>query len=482
MRRFRAIIFSITLFASTALGLLGPAAASAQSIQNAVDPQSTAAPAGYQMQIPIPVSPLEQGVSNAGVGVVSDVSQYIGRIYYFAIGIVGLVAAVMMIIGGFQYLTSAGDTAKIGAAKKRITDAIIGLVLMLGSYALLNTINPALLAFRPLSALIAENEIKTQLNFIPFCEDLRDPNDPKLPQPVEALADSADCGTLGTYTLEKGVSYCIMRGDCGERQIKTVGIKDPYWGTCFQKSGLTPASLEAIAKGTDTKTPLSGTGKNSKVAECLPCFGITTSVAKEMGYYGMDSACDAWATTRNNQFTSEYTPDNGYTNFAKDQRNRFWSYCSAAEKFPTCVQADVDCHAVNRNSNDRKPGVTGAIGFVAKSGAVNSIISAITNCERKNTCGCEGYNDSPAPLWSTVDSKLETLLHGGAKIDGDDVLDAYPKHLTEMCVWNPCLNYVDPETKDFTFEKGCKGGDGIVSSVARYIGHQDLKMTSCENQ
>jgi hypothetical protein len=231
MRRFRAIIFSITLFASTALGLLGPAAASAQSIQNAVDPQSTAAPAGYQMQIPIPVSPLEQGVSNAGVGVVSDVSQYIGRIYYFAIGIVGLVAAVMMIIGGFQYLTSAGDTAKIGAAKKRITDAIIGLVLMLGSYALLNTINPALLAFRPLSALIAENEIKTQLNFIPFCEDLRDPNDPKLPQPVEALADSADCGTLGTYTLEKGVSYCIMRGDCGERQIKTVGIKDPYWGT-----------------------------------------------------------------------------------------------------------------------------------------------------------------------------------------------------------------------------------------------------------
>ncbi len=102
------------------------------------------------LQIPIP------GVTLTSVTDPNDYSipwigQYVSGVYTFLISIIGLVAAIMMIIGGFEYLTSAGDSGKIGKSKKRITDALIGMVLALGSYALLYTINPDLVVFKGLN-------------------------------------------------------------------------------------------------------------------------------------------------------------------------------------------------------------------------------------------------------------------------------------------------------------------------------------------
>lgn len=44
--------------------------------------------------------------------------------------IVGVVAVIMIIIGGFQYITSAGDSNKVSTAKNTILYAIIGLIIV----------------------------------------------------------------------------------------------------------------------------------------------------------------------------------------------------------------------------------------------------------------------------------------------------------------------------------------------------------------
>lgn len=44
--------------------------------------------------------------------------------------VVGIVSVIMIIIGGFQYITSAGDSNKVGTAKNTILYAIIGLVIV----------------------------------------------------------------------------------------------------------------------------------------------------------------------------------------------------------------------------------------------------------------------------------------------------------------------------------------------------------------
>lgn len=106
-----------------------------------------------KLEIPIPgleFSPIIRGNEEITI---PWLAEYIGGVYTFLISIVGLVAAVVMIVGGFQYVTSAGDKGKIGAAKKRMADAFIGMLLVFGSYTLLYAINPELTSFEGLKVL-----------------------------------------------------------------------------------------------------------------------------------------------------------------------------------------------------------------------------------------------------------------------------------------------------------------------------------------
>ncbi len=50
--------------------------------------------------------------------------------------IIGALSVVMIIVGGFKYITSSGDPSKVGSAKNTILYAVIGLVLSLLAYAI----------------------------------------------------------------------------------------------------------------------------------------------------------------------------------------------------------------------------------------------------------------------------------------------------------------------------------------------------------
>ena len=73
-----------------------------------------------------------------------NIGDYFNKIFLIAIGLCGALAVIMIVIGGVQYM---GDESVFGKteAKSRIMSAILGLLIALGSYALLNTINPDLL-------------------------------------------------------------------------------------------------------------------------------------------------------------------------------------------------------------------------------------------------------------------------------------------------------------------------------------------------
>ncbi len=69
---------------------------------------------------------------------------YVAGIYTVGLILIVLCAVFMLTIGGFTYLTSAGNTAAISSAKHIIYGSLIGLVLALVSYIILNTLNPDL--------------------------------------------------------------------------------------------------------------------------------------------------------------------------------------------------------------------------------------------------------------------------------------------------------------------------------------------------
>lgn len=70
--------------------------------------------------------------------------EYVKSLYTLGLWIVGISAMFMLTVGGFMYLTSAGNTSAAGTAKGVIKDALIGLVLGLSAWLIVNTINPDL--------------------------------------------------------------------------------------------------------------------------------------------------------------------------------------------------------------------------------------------------------------------------------------------------------------------------------------------------
>ncbi|MBM3204865.1 hypothetical protein FJZ48_02710 [Candidatus Uhrbacteria bacterium] len=86
--------------------------------------------------------PLTLGVSLGSVTSVRDLKDYIALGYRYAIGIVVICAIVMVVYGGFRYLIGSA-MSDVSKAKKIIFDALMGLLIVLGAYLILNTINPA---------------------------------------------------------------------------------------------------------------------------------------------------------------------------------------------------------------------------------------------------------------------------------------------------------------------------------------------------
>ncbi|MCK5466825.1 hypothetical protein KAI56_05025 [Candidatus Parcubacteria bacterium] len=84
-----------------------------------------------------------------------NLSQYVVGLYNFLLSIVGIVAVMMLIIGGMKYITAAGNASVIGDAKDTISSAIFGLLLALLSWVIVSTINPDVLFIKnPASSLV----------------------------------------------------------------------------------------------------------------------------------------------------------------------------------------------------------------------------------------------------------------------------------------------------------------------------------------
>ncbi|OGZ45102.1 MAG: hypothetical protein A3J54_04470 [Candidatus Ryanbacteria bacterium RIFCSPHIGHO2_02_FULL_45_13b] len=71
-------------------------------------------------------------------------SLYAKEVFWFLLSAAAVLALVMLVIGGVEYVGSAGNTSLLGDAKARMTNALLGLLLALTSWLILNTINPDL--------------------------------------------------------------------------------------------------------------------------------------------------------------------------------------------------------------------------------------------------------------------------------------------------------------------------------------------------
>jgi len=97
------------------LGLVMPVVANAQDLNNGLENFRSAANYGN-----------------------TDLPTAMGRIMSIVLGFLGLVCAVIIIAGGFKWMTSSGDETKIAEAKKLMVAGVVGIVIVVLAYAVAN--------------------------------------------------------------------------------------------------------------------------------------------------------------------------------------------------------------------------------------------------------------------------------------------------------------------------------------------------------
>lgn len=87
---------------------------------------------------------VEQGTSDVGGGDAGNEGTQVAVVIKNVIGIlsflVGLVAVLMIVIAGFRFVTSNGDAATAKSARETIIYAVIGIIITVMAYAIVNFI------------------------------------------------------------------------------------------------------------------------------------------------------------------------------------------------------------------------------------------------------------------------------------------------------------------------------------------------------
>lgn len=77
-----------------------------------------------------------QGSQQAGGGSTTSLGDVINTVSTVLVSVLGAIAVIMIIIGGIRYVISQGDSSAVKAAKDTILYAVIGLIVALLSYAI----------------------------------------------------------------------------------------------------------------------------------------------------------------------------------------------------------------------------------------------------------------------------------------------------------------------------------------------------------
>lgn len=105
-------------------------------------PEMASAQGTFDAQVPIP------GADISFDQTTRPLANYIKAVYTYAVGAVGILAAVMLMIGGLRWILAGGNAGSISEAKEIIFASITGMVLVMTSFIVLNEVNPALTSMR----------------------------------------------------------------------------------------------------------------------------------------------------------------------------------------------------------------------------------------------------------------------------------------------------------------------------------------------
>ncbi|MFA6171284.1 MAG: hypothetical protein WC715_02395 [Patescibacteria group bacterium] len=232
------------------------------------------------LQIKIPTleeftTPTQCGTATDGQPIycVKWIGEYIAAIYKYGIGVIGIVAAIAIMIGGIRWLTAGGNPSSVKDAQSWITGAVTGLILALTSFLILNLINPNLVNFQPLRVKV----VKT------------------VGYPTSSSSKYSNCKPETDTTCSSDRVSTGNMSDCSDVMGNYVGEGEDltkYKTCCCQVSNTTGCGWQSDACNTTTQnevtsSPVDSCGSTSTNYHCC----CSKASATEKGCSWGDSTC-----------------------------------------------------------------------------------------------------------------------------------------------------------------------------------------------
>jgi len=190
----------------------------------------TPAPTGVRLVTPTtthvnwPPSPLGTNITPA-----TQFHELIRYLYEWGIALGGIFVFIVIVKSGIEYLTSMGDPGKMSKSLESIKSAALGLILLLSSWLILNTINPQLTTLRPLPNLWGEFGNPPDIRHLDPGQNVA---------PCHFILVYPEIGFQGTPGVSPGVSPGVLRFDNDEQEVKRVAgapamnaITEPDWAS-----------------------------------------------------------------------------------------------------------------------------------------------------------------------------------------------------------------------------------------------------------
>lgn len=213
----------------------------------------------------------------------TSIAKYVVAIYNWALRVIVILAIVMIMVAGVRWMMAAGNASTVSQARDQIISSLIGLLIALGSYALLNFINPALVKLREIKPTGVEN-INIEFrkcadnqacvyggqNSLNYCEC--ETSTRVYFNPATGSIGRALANLLGEKVREHTVHFS-SNTDCGEIIFSDkirMGVKCPYGGDCVVNNTFYTAEKDLVISGMTSEGYY-----NSSAAYCTDLSLIT---------------------------------------------------------------------------------------------------------------------------------------------------------------------------------------------------------------
>jgi len=199
----------------------------------------------------------------------STLADLVGYFFGWGIGLGGLAVFITLIIAGIEYITSIADPKKLQDAKDRIKSSLIGLVLLLSSWAIFNLINPNLTKMAAVLPQIPQNQ-----------NDNIALSDKECSQAIDCCNDTS--GAFDQTCVPKNWRCCMGNDtsciEKGKPSMTAAGTKD-NWADCTGN-----ADCKSMDCGCNYGIDPSGAKANwKKICVPNPKICVAVSGAPEMG-------------------------------------------------------------------------------------------------------------------------------------------------------------------------------------------------------